>query len=266
MLRVPPGFNALVSRKARIAAEQASGFTVPIFGVDKRHDPEFHGTGVLLRYANRFLLVSAAHVFDRLLNGVHLLLPRRERTALSNAISLTLRDSHARRTGDEIDLGFVDLSDDEVEAAGAENFLEMPKSEAVEPNWAVRYVVLGYAEKDQRKFEEESVFRVNQSYYTSPEVSHSTYNRAGHQPSDHILLEFNRSRIAGPRGRGGLPPLHGLSGAGVWRINPYSNAASKPELVGFLAGRAPRYQKALFGSRLSVLRSILDRKTQIIAG
>jgi hypothetical protein len=250
-----------VSSKAKKVAELVSSFVVPIFGVDKTREPEFHGSGVLIRQADRFLVVSAAHVFDRLLDGVHLLLPKRERQALSNPITLTVKDSNDRRTGDQIDLGYVDLTEAEIDAVGSTNFLQLPQAtEGVQPNWATRYVILGYAEKDQSKMQDELIFRINQSYYTAPEVSPSTYERARLTTSEHIALEFNRSRIASPRGRGGVPKLHGMSGAGIWRFHAYTNQAPRcsPELVGFLAGPAAHYKKALFGARVAVLLSMLN--------
>ena len=202
MHRVPPGFNALVSSKAKKVAELVSPFVVPIFGVDKRREPEFHGSGVLIRQANRFLVVSAAHVFDRLLDGVHLLLPKRERQALSNPITLTVKDTNGRRTGDQIDLGYVDLTEDEIDAVGSTNFLQLPQSfEGLRPNWATRYI-LGYAEKDQSKIEDDLIFRIKQSYYTAPEVSQAPMT----------ALDLRRQNISRSNSTGAGSPVHAGEG------------------------------------------------------
>ena len=54
--------------------------------------------------------------------------------------------------------------------------------------------------------------------------------------------------------------MAGMSGGGIWLLNPYDEYSqeSPPPLVGLLAGTAPRNRKALFGSSVTTLCTLLE--------
>ena len=162
MNRVPRGFNDLVARKAREAAEIVRLSVVPIFKTDFEFKPAFEGTGVLVRVEGMEVLVSAAHVFDEMKDGgVHLLLEGREKHALSDAMRVTLGPRPRERLSDTIDVGFVRLTQIEADAAGRGHFIELqPRVIPSGLRWHLRYVVLGYQAGLQVRNDDESKYNL----------------------------------------------------------------------------------------------------------
>ena len=249
---VPRGFNALIARQAARAVEIIRGSVVPVFRADPMFAPTFEGSGVLAILDDRHYLVTAAHVLDAMTDGgVHLLAEGRETQPLSPTMHLTVASTSGRRTSDLVDLGLVPLKAEEVDALGRTNFIRVQMRVAsTGQRWHLRYLLLGFPTKDQLRFDDELLYRVAGTYYTAAELSTGKYKAAGLDPEECISIEFNDRRIAGPKGRGGKPNFSGMSGGGIWEINPHANysAAKPPRLVGLLAGLAPRNNKALFGA------------------
>lgn len=268
MHRVPPGFNDLVAHKANEAVDVIRASVVPLFRTDRELRPVFEGSGVLVRIYGLELIASAAHVFDEMRDGgVHLLLEGRETQALSDPMRVTVGARPEQRLSDTLDVGFVRLSSAEAEAAGRSNFIEVrPRILHSEVRWHLRYIVLGFSAKDQLRLEDESLYRTTQTYYTTSELRRNKYRISGVDENTNIALDFNHRTIAGEGGRGGRPNFAGMSGGGIWEIDPYDNYSTSnlPALVGFLAGPAPNNKKALFGaSTTAFLELVRSMKTAL---
>jgi hypothetical protein len=256
MQPVPPGFNDFTASAAERIAKLVESAVLPVFRIDRDLAPTFEGSGVLARLDGTPALVSAAHVFDELHAGVHLLLDRRESQPLSHPVRLTMVARPGPRVFDRIDLGFVPLSAEEEQAAGPENFVNVePRELPSGARWHIRYLLLGYQAKRQARSDVDLTYRVTQSYYNAPELPRGKYREAGLDETAHISLDFDHRRISTEKGRGGKPDFRGMSGGGIWQFDPYTeySALSLPPLVGFLAGPAPRNGKALFGASTTSL-------------
>ena len=250
--RVPAGFNELIAQTAAQAAAIVRGSVVPVFCADPTLNPMFEGSGVLAIIDDRHMLASAAHVLDATTDGgVHLLADGREAEPLSPTVHLTIAPVAGRRTSDLVDLGLVPLTPAEVDALGPSNFVRVqPRVRRTGEKWHLRYLVLGFPAKDQLRDDDGLRYRVAATYYTAAELSPGKYKAAGVDPIECIAIDFNDRRIAGPKGRGGKPNFIGMSGGGIWEVDPHVSysTAHPPQLVGLLAGPAPRNKKALFGA------------------
>jgi hypothetical protein len=258
--KVPLGFNERAAAQAARVVQLVARHVVPIFAVDDAGRPEFEASGVLAMADGTPLLVSAAHVFDSLVHGVHLLLRGRETLPLSSAARVSIAPSNRTRSFDSIDLGYVRLSDEEADAAGRANFAPVQvRQTSAERDWRLRYLLVGFPGKSQKRIEEENRYDLKQTYYNAPELRRSSYTKAALTEFEHIAVDFNRRRIQGATGRGGKPIFKGMSGCGVWEFNPYEEYSGerRPSLVGFLAGHPRLNHKALFGSNTRTLLRML---------
>lgn len=256
MRSAPRGLTELAARRADELAPLLRSHVLPLFRADDDDHPEFEATGILVRSEGKHYLVSAAHVFDVLPTGVFLLLESEQQEALKNSARITICPDGRSRNSDSLDIGSVWLTDEEADAAGQENFLDVaPRVRAAHSKWARRCLLIGYPAKDQWRDVDVAEYNLFQSYYNAPEVSDSKYEKAGLSTTNNVAIDFNHRLIQGPTGRGGKPNFKGMSGGGIWEFVVHSeyDHLSKPPLIGLLAGLAPKNNKALFGASVDAL-------------
>jgi hypothetical protein len=257
MRRVPNGLNELAAARADLIAPLLRSHVLPLFRADENNNPEFVATGVPVYCEGRPFLVSAAHVFDKMPpNGVFLLLENDPKSALADLPRLTIAPDARSRNSDLLDIGSVSLTDSESNALGSESFVELvSRLRTVHSKWAKRCLLLGYPDKDQWRDVDVAEYHLKQSYYNAPEVRDSLYGRAGLDSGKNIVIDFNRRLIQGPKGRGGRPNFFGMSGGGIWEFDVHEDysSSSKPQLIGLLAGPAPKNNKVLFGANVDAL-------------
>lgn len=235
----------------------------PVFRVDDSGEPDHEGSGVLVRHLSRHYLASAAHVLDGLTDGVHLLIDGMERTPLEASARVSVRPASKPRSDDQLDLGFVPLSADEVERLGSDDFVDIAESVAFDRHWSVRLVAVGFASKLQWKDRASHTYHTQQTYYEAPELADGKYRSARLSRGEHFALNFDHRRISGARGRGGRPNFFGMSGGGIWLLNPYETPSEEtpPRLVAILAGSSPLNKKALWGSSTTSLSRMIESAT-----
>lgn len=245
-----------ISEQAEAAASLVRRFIIPLF---KKVSPgviEFVGSGFLLQISDHHFLVSAAHVFDHLKDGVFLLAEGREQDALSNPVQATALPASGKRADDVIDIGFIQLTSDEVNALGRENFLARhhiaPRDAQA---GAGTYLILGYPEKQQKRDHRDHRYLISQTYYWAPEAKDASYHRTKLERGTHILINYDPNRVVGPKGVGGSPSFYGMSGSATWRLRATDDYRpdNLPKLVGILLGRTPDFGKELMITRISLV-------------
>jgi hypothetical protein len=259
--RVPPGFNDLFDTRARIVADLLGRHVLPVFCLDDEGGPSFEGSCVAVRTDDNHFVVSAAHVLDATTQGgVHLLLNGREQNPLQNPTWLTLTKYPGSRHDDLVDVGYIRLQEPELSAIGRDNFLDVANVSPPTTTWSSRHILVGYPANRQARDDIAMTYNLQQTYFTSPEIAESKYRQSGLHRVRHFGMRFEGSRIVSPRGRGSQPNFKGMSGGGVWLMDPYteSSGAHDPHFVGLCLGRAPKNKKVLFGSRIAALFSMLD--------
>jgi hypothetical protein len=266
---VPPGFNALLEKRSALVAELVGKHVLPVFRVDDQESPTFEGSCVAIKARDAHFIVSAAHALDATSKGgVHLLLNGRERNPLENPTWATVTSRPESRSDDLVDLGYVRLNDFEIDAIGPTNFLEVVEGAPLpKPHWASRHIAFGFPANRQSRDDVEMQYNLTQSYYTSPEIQIGKYAGAKLSHGDHFAVQFDQRQIASARGRGGRPNFIGMSGGGIWVIDPYTDYSLRnyPQFVGFLLGTAPRNGKVLFGSRANMFFEILSLEASLPA-
>jgi hypothetical protein len=262
MKRVPRGYNARVTRMASQTIELVRRHVVPVYRVDAQQRPDLEGTGTLVKKGGRHLLVSAAHVFEPLLrDGIHLLIEGRAQNALAQPVHMTQARDNKPRVYDDFDIGFVELTDDEVSGLGIDNFVSEPESEVPTRQWWHEHFVLGYPLKSQHRDENVLTYQHKQTYYVAPEATLSSYKSCSLSRQTTVLVGFDHRRIKHEEGAGGRPNFKGMSGGGIWLWDTHRTYLPNdpPQLVGFLAGSPRHNGKVLFGSRIVVLNDIMFR-------
>jgi hypothetical protein len=249
------------------AARAVSAAVVPLFRLvttaAPEADPDFEGSGVLLRIADRFFVLSAAHVFKALSSGVGMLTE-------SGAITLTGAPRTGGLTGtshgsdkDKIDIGFVELSDSEVVAIGRDNFLKSYNLAPRDADAALKtwYMLLGYPSKLQSVDLGDTVYHMQQLHYSGPEAQERRYAQCKLDRQFSVLIRCHKNRASGAAGKGGMVPLVGVSGGGVFRLRMLENyrADNRPLLVALTIERPACYGKAVLATRIELVLDGLRR-------
>lgn len=254
----------LYNEAAEAAANSVRGCTVPLFKRLSDDHIDFEGTGVLVRLADHHFLFSAAHVFEKLTGGVFLLAEGRERHPLeSNAVCVS-----GSTESYDYDVGYILLTTNEVNAIGAANFLASERLATLEADGHTPgYLAVGFPAKFQYPKAGEDVFMVNGMRYHALECKRSAYDLVGVSRSSRVIIQYDRNKTHGPKGVGGSPSFVGISGCGIWRLNPLRShsPASPPELVAILTDNPTKYRKGLLSTRVGVLLAALVKKYPVLS-
>jgi hypothetical protein len=260
-VKVPPGFNQLVEERAQALWQFLGRHVLPVFRLDELGDPTFEGSCVAVGARGRSYVVSAAHVLDATASGgIHLLLQGREQSPLQGDTYVTLTQRPPSRSDDLADVGYVELTQDEVLAIGPDNFLQVPDERTSMPErWYQRLLLVGYPGNRQVRDDCKQAFYLTQTRFASPNAP-TGHRRSARLDDRHFAMRFDQRRITSPRGRGGRPNFKGMSGGGVWLFDPYASYSeiNYPSFLGFLVGSSPLNKKILFGTSWTVFTSMLD--------
>lgn len=248
-----------MNRFRRVQSEEVLPFTVPLFRRIGDGVLDFEGSGVLVRFRHRHFLVSAAHVFDALHEGVFLLAEGRNKYPLINQPVLTNPPPRKPRAYDDTDIGFVHLEQEEVEALGQANFFHLDDVETQTDDYSHEYIAVGYPERDQQRIGVEYSFQLGPRSYRAPEAEPKHYRRSKTNTSTHLLMAYNQNRIEGPNGVVGTgPSMKGYSGGGIWRhVATTEVVAPRELLVAIFLGHPINYKQSLVGTRIAVVRELL---------
>jgi len=235
---------------------------VPLFSLDSREKPDFEGTGVLLRVGASHFLVSAAHVFDVIGFGGCLMWEGLGELELSGTAILTKAPDGGGRDKDRVDLGVLQLTDGEVARIGERNFLsrrDLAPQEAAAPQ--ATYLAVGFIARDQLRDDDRQVYKTRTSRYLGMEAGEDAYHYIKVIRDSHLALAFDRRNVVGPRGRGAPPSFKGMSGCGVWRLNPLVEYTEtlRPSLVATLIEQPPEYPKSLLCTRVELLLAVIRK-------
>lgn len=246
----------LLEDKVEEAVPLVRSSVVPLYGADQHAQPDYEGSGILLRLGGRHFLVSAAHVFDALHGDVFLILEKIGDLKLKNPPHVTVAPD-SRRNKDRFDMGYVLLTPEEVNVIGEDSFLQsgdLSPRDAAAPRRG--YFALGFPVSKQERDEYRKVYKTSMMRVATIETRDAIYVRTKFTRDFHLLLRFNERNMRGPGGRrGSVPNPRGLSGGGIWRVNPFEQYRpdNRPKLVGITIERPPEYGKALLGTRIEAV-------------
>ncbi|HEU0079192.1 MAG TPA: hypothetical protein VFQ76_16175 [Longimicrobiaceae bacterium] len=207
-------------------------------------------------------------MFDALEGDVFVILEGKGDLRLSNPAQLTVAPN-GDRNKDRFDVGYVLLTPEEVEDIGEENFLgsgDLSPRDAAAPRRG--YFALGFPASKQERDAYRKVYKTSLMRIATTEVKDKIYEMTKFQRDFHLLLRFNERDMRGPNGqRGSVPNPKGLSGGGIWRVNPLEQYRpdNKPKLVALTIERPPEYGKALLSTRIEAILAAIRKQYPDVA-
>ncbi|GEM_PF-1378151 len=225
-------------------------------------DYKVHGTGVFVKIANMYLLVSAAHVFDDfdelfipLENGETLIKPG-GRIIVNNPITSRIKDN--------LDIGIVIL--DEVTVKDIIKSYYFVNENDLEINhkgtYINNYIVFGYPSSWSKKSLSRNSFHSRPFINFTRCVKSIEYSNLNRQEILNIIVEYNRQETINFKSKKFSfgPDLFGISGCGLWYLDPKNyNKKSNPKLLGIMTDWPISNRKRLIATRIDVVTEILRK-------
>jgi hypothetical protein len=203
----------------------------PIYETGPDGSPALVGSSVPFRFDTYSFLVTAAHVMDfrsekneLFAAGASMMVPL-SGDYLATPAPLSVRDK------DRVDLAVIPLSAEQVTRFGPVPYLgpdDLGTAETVDPSPLVgtRYLALGFVRSRQPKLDGNELEPLRQSAALEPRPV-TDYAVQGLDPKHHILFEFRRDEMLGPQGTWTAAVPHGMSGGGIWTLDPLNRRPSE---------------------------------------
>jgi hypothetical protein len=245
------------------SAERAAGFVldhvIAIATSDSRDDPDLEGSGLIFEIGSALILVSAAHVFRRLRDGLYLLPPRSEPIDVTGSA----RTSFDRNQPYDLDVGFLRLSP--ADAVKVPTVCRTQVWNVSDQEHLARpriYIGLGFPAARQGRDVDRKRFYLKPTVVSGMAAPRNAYAACKMEPSSHLLMTFNRHWVIAGSVVGPAPELKGISGGGIWRVNPLESYSHehKPVLAGVITEyNAPCYPDAIHGTRVGPILSFVAK-------
>ncbi|APA93461.1 hypothetical protein [Myroides] len=223
-----------------------------------------HGTGVFVKIESKYFLFTAAHVLDDiedifipLKNGFDLLKPGGE---------IIKNEATDNRATDELDLGILIL--DELSVKDILNdfiFLECSDIELSHtPSHFLNYLIFGYPTSWSKKSMTRNSFHTRSFIHQTNCIKTEDYTQYNRKEFLNLIVEYDRQNTLNLKSNNLSfgPNLFGISGCGLWYINP-NDLNSSPKLVAIMNEWSISNRSKLFATRIDAFTEIL-RKNNII--
>jgi hypothetical protein len=209
--------------------EDVSRYIVPIFA-DINGAPVSMGTGFLVNTGQDHILVTAAHVLDRLTRLPHYFyVEQKVKRALTPPVLVSKLPPSGDRADDLVDVGVVILRNEGLPPYPAVGRDSMPPnliSPYAMPRAGKKFAFLGYP-STKGKADRAALDLRSASYaYLSGPAPAETYTKLDLNPRFHIVLPFSKRGVVDLDGKSfNFPKPNGISGAPLWELQ-------KPEAGG----------------------------------
>jgi len=249
-------------RLLRRATEFLERHVIPVFRIDERENPDIVGTGILAMLNNKHYLITAAHVLDVCDTGVFLLQSGYEGKPLSNNAIVSSKKFGESRLDDQVDIGFVRLTEDEMLKLGKDNFLDL--NHVSGPSMKIGetlFIALGYPIRDQVRDHKNHMIETPITMFTTGPAKAEAYKFIGVDEKSHIVLKYNRRHIKTRKSVGSPPDFRGMSGGGVWPISVLHEPEKEnpPLFAGIVIERPDKYSSCLLVTRGIVIRYFVNK-------
>ena len=254
----------LIQRRRGFFQELLKQYSVAVYRELPDGEPDFSATGILLRVADRVVLVSAGHALEEV--PPVLIMKNGDVVRLTNPVAT------AKQTlpyGDPYtDVASVLLTPAETQVLDP---LEMSFTSVLSPfdSKAPRshYLALGMRVEDQLVDHAAQIFEHSVASVAATEVRRDFYDLCRLDRSRVLLIGASPSRFKGPKGAGGVPSFKGMSGCPVWRFSLREEYSIEhlPPLVGMLVGRPSHTKKAVTVVRVGLVIEHLGKRYPFLA-
>jgi len=235
----------------------------PIFRTDNNGNPEQFGSGVLIRIADHYFLVSAAHVMDEFNRNSILIPGKNHLIPLTGSYSVTELPDTGLRDDDHSDFGFLKFQsdmqhnlDDSLVFIDERDCDPMDTTEEKDA-----YTIIGYPSESSQSTEgtaETAITRIS-----GEGTRDHRYAKLGLTPKSHLLIQYRTRKATTPLMKQARKVnFEGMSGGGVfaWSKNlPNPDALSQPNLVGVVTAYS-EYHNVFISTRIHMIFSTLKNK------
>ncbi len=200
---------------------------VPLYGVidPKTDEVEFFGTGTLLRYRDRHIIGTAAHVIERDRKFLLLIAGPETPLCLNGSAQVTpLRSGRTRQT-DPLDFCAIDLDDEHVEALLTRcDFIDV-ETDAVRdiPPVPFPHKIMGYPEDGNDPKRDRKLLPANGLRLDVMEdrdiIQHGPDDDYREHPSWYLGLRYDPRNLEPQDQQPKVKTVHGFSGGPAWRTD-----------------------------------------------
>ncbi len=256
-------FQKIKHNAIRKAYSSTLKFTIQFFYDNVKGDPSPTGSGLLLKFNNRFFMLTAAHVIAEDYNDLFIILPEKELRLGGQLFSTPLPPS-GRREDDKIDIAVLELNNETVKEIG-EDFSYISVDEIGLSHKCIidqqKYLTVGYPASKTKKIWNKDEISALLYPYVSEVADDFDYKRFGFSKNTHIAIRFDgyitylnndNKQIA--------PKLNGISGCGLWYLDnfPSTDQDKNKLLIGFiLERRREEGNKALVATRIDLVTEFI---------
>lgn len=256
------------SMRHRFAAAELGRVTAPLLNAvwpiycPGRRSPFQHlGSAVLLRIIDHYFAVSAAHVLDRARNGKLYMGIGTEVAELGGRFFSTSSGGP-----DRFDLAVWFLDAGLVAASGNPGYVTPDHiakvAVLVEPD---THIVIGFPHTKQPKRAAGRELPTVPLTHAGHALATERIRGLGYDPAFHLLIEFDKKKSYGSRGRVTSPDPYGMSGGGVWAIPQIFVEPAPETLFTAIAIEWRRKEKAILASRVQPCLALIAREVPAVA-
>lgn len=240
---------------------QLSRHIVPLFTLVKRKSTSV-GTGFFLKDGTDHYLVSAAHVFDKVLENFPLFYFSDVRTMriVRGYVRQTLSAIPKDRHNDRLDIGIVHLTEPLLppyQSLGIESLSVSNLAHHALPRFGKQYILTGYPASKCNRNPVTKRVESRALAFSANSVPQATYDQVGLSTKTHIVIPFDPKRVADEHGKpASIAKPTGLSGSPLWMIEYVPTSYLTARLVGvMIEHRKP--QRVLVATDASVILGLL---------
>lgn len=227
---------------------------------------KIHGTGVLLKINNLYILVSAAHVFDDfdklsipLEMGKTMFHPGGEIISSSPGIS---------REKDFIDIGILILDSESVTDLNSEYSFLDEKDILINQIFLEKeyYTIYGFPSSWSKKSFTRNSFHVRPFFQFTNPVNVNEYPKFGRNDYQNIMVNYDRKQSINVKSNSLNygPNLFGMSGCGLWYSNgDLFDEGSTIKLVAIMTDWPKENRQRIVGTRMDIVTEVLKKHYNI---
>ncbi len=252
-------YDATTAQLHRVAQPYAA-CVVPIVGRGRRTHYAPKGSGVLFGLDRPHFLLSAAHVLEETRDGGFLRMGFGSRIE-SIAGRFASTDAAGRGALDVAICVFgegTNLSTPGVRWVIPGGIQEPPAALTSAP-----HVVIGFPHAKQAEGPVDDVLDVNAMIHWGAGRDAAEVAKWGHDPGTHLLVDFDKNKVFGPRGATTSVDPYGLSGGAVWSAPDPHDAAKPWMLVGIAIEWRKGRERAILATRVPFALRVLARARSV---
>ena len=257
--------NRFQQYKNQLICETANSIlesTIQFFKDNAKGEPAPTGCGLLVSLADKFFMLTAAHVIAEDYNNVFIILPNKEHK-LGGILHFTPLPANGKREDDKIDIAVMELDASVVaEILSIHKFITLDNIEIGHKDVKNSYYLsVGYpATKTKKVWGKAKISAIPYPYQTELEPNFN-FENFGFAPNSHIAVKFDGKVTSGKNNIiHKSPQMNGISGSGLWFLKDFA----KPEmiknrqLVGLIIERVNKSNnQALIATRIDLITEFI---------